>query len=101
MSLVVAQDVAHPGDGSRPHRLVNVSVRYSWWPVFRCPSVAGFGCPPRKEDFEYWLFEMDDALERFLQGIGEPVRSQLDFSPASLDALEAWVLERYANPDDL
>ena len=29
------------------HRLVNVPVRYSWWPVFRCPSVAGFGCPPR------------------------------------------------------
>jgi hypothetical protein len=55
----------------------------------------------RKEDFEYWLFEMDDALQRFMQGIGEPVRSQFDFSPASLDALEAWVLERYASPDDL
>ncbi len=21
-----------------------------WWPVFRCPSVAGFGCPPRSRD---------------------------------------------------
>ena len=21
--------------------------RYAWWPVFRCPSMAGFGCPPR------------------------------------------------------
>ncbi len=29
------------------HRLVNVSTPYSWWPVFRCPLVAGFGCPPR------------------------------------------------------
>jgi hypothetical protein len=55
----------------------------------------------RKEDFESWLFEMDDALERFLDGIDEPTRSKLDFSPASLDALEAWVLERYASPDDL
>ena len=55
----------------------------------------------RKEDFEYWLFEMDDAVERFLEGIDEPTRSQLDFSAGSLDALEAWVLERYASPDEL
>jgi hypothetical protein len=26
---------------------VNVSAAYAWWPVFRCPSMAGFGCPPR------------------------------------------------------
>ena len=55
----------------------------------------------RKEDFEYWLFEMDDALERFLEGIDEPTRSQLDFSAGSLDALEVWVLESYASPDEL
>ena len=55
----------------------------------------------RKEDFEDWLFEMDDALERFLDGIEEPVRSQLDLSPKSLDALEAWALERYRSPDEL
>ena len=55
----------------------------------------------RKEDFEYWLFEMDNALDRFLHGIDEPTRCQLDFSPGSLNAREAWVLERYASPDDL
>ena len=45
--LVIAQDVAH---ALREHVLlagVNVSCRYVWWPVFRCPSMAGFGCPPR------------------------------------------------------
>src|SRR2546426_1047304 len=26
---------------------VNVSAAYAWWPVFRCPSMAGFGRPPR------------------------------------------------------
>jgi integrase len=31
----------------RAHASVNVSVDQLWWPVFRCPSVAGFGCPPR------------------------------------------------------
>jgi superfamily II DNA or RNA helicase len=37
------------------HRLVNASNAYpSWWPVFRCPSVAGFGCPPGRP-FEHRL----------------------------------------------
>jgi hypothetical protein len=55
----------------------------------------------RREDFEEWLFEMDDALEQFVESIGEPTRSQLDLSPASLDVLEAWVLERYGSPVEL
>ena len=55
----------------------------------------------RRENFEEWLFEMDDALDRFVDGIAEPTRSQLDFSPASLDVLEAWVLERYRSPEEL
>ena len=46
--LVVAQDVAHPQRWTNvPPVVVNVSVRYAWWPVFRCPSMPGFGCPPR------------------------------------------------------
>jgi hypothetical protein len=28
---------------------VNASTRYSKWPVFSCPLMAGFGCPPRPE----------------------------------------------------
>jgi len=26
---------------------VNASIRHAWCSVFRCPLVAGFGCPPR------------------------------------------------------
>jgi len=55
----------------------------------------------RRENFEEWLFEMDDALEQFVEGIPEPTRSQLDFSTASLDVLEAWVLARYGSPEEL
>ena len=43
----LVQDVAH--GGKRPSR--NAPPGYAsarlWWPVFRCPLVAGLGCPPR------------------------------------------------------
>jgi hypothetical protein len=51
----------------------------------------------RREDFEYWLADMDDALERLFKMVPPELRARLDFSPASLDALEAWILERYAS----
>src|SRR5438128_3889279 len=35
-------------DHSPCHR-VNVLSAYVLWPVFRCPSMAGFGCPPRPQ----------------------------------------------------
>jgi len=53
------------------------------------------------EDFEFWLADMDDALERFFGRIPPAIRSQLDFSPESLDGLEKWILERYASTDEL
>src|SRR5437899_336882 len=31
-----------------PCRRVNVLSAYSLWPVFSCPRMAGFGCPPRR-----------------------------------------------------
>jgi len=51
--------------------------------------------------FEFWLADMDDALARFLSELPAPLRSRLDFSPESLDALESWLLEGYASVDDL
>ena len=46
--FVVAQDIAHDGDGTAvPRRRQRLGCYGGWWPVFRCPSVAGFGCPPR------------------------------------------------------
>lgn len=50
-----------------------------------------------RDDFEYWIVDMDDALDRFMQILPEPLREKLDYSPASLDHLEAWILERYPN----
>jgi hypothetical protein len=44
---------------------VNVSAAYPWWPVFRCPSVAGFGCPPRVGD-ELHLFYRDRHHQDFV-----------------------------------
>jgi hypothetical protein len=52
-----------------------------------------------REDFEFWLFDMDDALERFLAALPPSVRTQLDGSPQSLDALEGWILERYPSTE--
>lgn len=48
-----------------------------------------------QEKFEYWLFEMDDALDCFLESLPSNTRSSLDFSPASLDAIESWLLSTY------
>jgi hypothetical protein len=47
--FVVVQDVAHGGDGTCvPGRRQRLGC-YVWWPVFRCPLVAGFECSPRLE----------------------------------------------------
>jgi hypothetical protein len=45
--LVVVQDVAHDGDGTRVPRRRQRLDRYREWPVFSCRLMAGFGCPPR------------------------------------------------------
>src|SRR5437868_12085685 len=45
----------------------------------------------KQDDFEYWLADMDDALERFCAQLPEAVRAKLDYSQASLDVLEGWM----------
>ena len=54
-----------------------------------------------REQFEYWLFDMDDALEYFLASLPEEVRAQLDYSLDSLDVLEKWLLERYSTTETI
>lgn len=49
------------------------------------------------DDFEYWLMDMDDALDRFLAILPPQVKEKLDFSPSSLNTLEAWILDKYPN----
>ena len=50
--------------------------------------------------FQFWLMDMDDAIDRFVQSAPEDFRHRLDRTPASLDALEEWVLARYKSPTD-
>jgi hypothetical protein len=51
------------------------------------------------DDFEHWLADMDDALDRFFAQLEPALRANLDYSVASLDALEAALLARYPDPD--
>src|SRR5690606_1449518 len=46
--LFFAQDV-HSRRGTTSRRFSSTSWRRRYgWPVVRCPSLAGFGCPPRR-----------------------------------------------------
>lgn len=53
-----------------------------------------------RDDFEYWLAYMDDALERWLGTFDVGIRSKLDFSMPSLDVVERLLLARYQSIAD-
>lgn len=48
-----------------------------------------------RDDFEMWLFVMDDRLEEFISSLPQDVGRALDYSPESLDVLEAWLLRNF------
>jgi hypothetical protein len=50
-----------------------------------------------RDDFEYWLFDMDDALERFFSQLPPDLATRLDYAPGSLDVIEQWILSRYTD----
>jgi hypothetical protein len=54
-----------------------------------------------KEDFEHWLFAMDDSLEHLMTTILVNSNLKLDYSNESLYELEKWMLNKYSNPQDL
>ncbi|MBB3919732.1 hypothetical protein [Rhizobium fabae] len=44
-----------------------------------------------KDDlFEVWLIHMDDAIQNLIDSLPNELGSRLDYSPESLDSLEAW-----------
>lgn len=47
--------------------------------------------------FEFWLMEMDNALDRFFGVLPEGARQGMDYSPESLQILEAWLLGKYSD----
>jgi hypothetical protein len=51
------------------------------------------------EQFELWLFALDDTLDEFLLRVAPDVRCNLDFSCASLDALEGLIIHRYPSTE--
>jgi hypothetical protein len=50
-----------------------------------------------RDDFENWLFDMDDALDRFRDDVPKVVRERLDYSFESLEPLEQWILQKYVD----
>ncbi len=54
-----------------------------------------------EDDFEWWVMDMDDALDRFLDSLPPEIQESLDFSPRSLNVLEAWLLATYPHLESL
>lgn len=54
-----------------------------------------------RDDFEFWLLDMDDQLESFALAVPANLRAKLDYSPRSLDELERWLIDRYSSHTDL
>lgn len=54
-----------------------------------------------RDDFDTWIFEMDDVLEEFLHLLPAAVRQQMDYTPASLDVLSKWLVENYPTMEDI
>lgn len=53
----------------------------------------------RKDDFQYWLFDIDGDIEELKSEINE--FSQLDFSVDSLNVIENWVLKNFKTKEGL
>lgn len=49
----------------------------------------------KEDQFQLWLAEMDDALDRFLRRLPMGVAMRLDYTQASLLVLEKWLLDRF------
>lgn len=52
-----------------------------------------------QERFEYWLMDMESALDNFIDSF--PNKDELDFSLESLGVLEGALLDRYQSIEDM
>jgi len=50
---------------------------------------------PTRDDFEHWLFAMDDRLEQLPDFLPIDISTKMDYSPSSLSILEKWLLNQY------
>lgn len=53
------------------------------------------------DQFQVWLMDMSDAIERFRLSIPADVAARLDLSPESLTVLEEFLLASYRTVDDV
>ncbi len=55
-----------------------------------------------KEDdqFQMWLMDMSDAIERFQLSLPSELQGKFDYSPESLEALEGLALAKYPNVEE-
>ncbi len=53
------------------------------------------------DQFQMWLMDMDEAIERLRHSVSEDVAKALDFTPESLITLESVVLAKYSSIDEI
>ena len=53
------------------------------------------------DEFEMWLFRLTDVQAEFVKYFNQQTHQKLDHSLKSLDILEAWLLEKYQNADEI
>lgn len=54
-----------------------------------------------RHQFECWLYDMERTIRRFLQGPAREIAPELDYTPASLEVLEHWLIEKYPSIEAL
>jgi hypothetical protein len=54
----------------------------------------------RRDQFEFWLMEMDNAIEKFVNSASPEFHDKLDNSDESLSIVEQWLVSKYSNPKD-
>jgi len=51
--------------------------------------------PATRDDFQRWLFDMDDSLEELFAYLPADVALAMDYTIDSLEAIEKWLLSKY------
>ena len=54
-----------------------------------------------RDDFEQWLFEMDERLDEFIGNVPRNVSMKMDYSVESLSLLENWLLTKYRSNNEI
>jgi hypothetical protein len=54
-----------------------------------------------QEEFSQWLSKMDEEITALIAGYPVEMQKKMDFSPASLDIVEQWIIDNYSSSDAL